>query len=73
MPHVMPLIAMTATIPGLAFMLGAGLMAAGFLAAMAGFFMAVMTTKQRFEQSSMVFVLGIVALVVGAWLMRLTP
>ncbi len=73
MPHVMPFIAMTATIPGLAFMLGAGLMAAGFLAAMAGFFMAVMTTKQRFEQSSMVFVLGIVALVVGAWLMRLTP
>lgn len=73
MTHTMPLIAMIATLPGLAFVLGAGLMAAGFLAVIAGFFMAMMNTQQKFEQSSMVFVLGIVALVVGAWLMRLTP
>lgn len=73
MTQTMPFIAMAATMPGLAFMLGAGLMAAGFLAVIAGFFMAMMNTAQRFEQSSLVFVLGIVALVVGAWLMRLTP
>lgn len=73
MPQTMPFIAMIAALPGLAFLLGAGLMAAGFLTAIAGFFMAMMNTQQKFEQSSLVFVLGIVALVVGAWLMRLAP
>lgn len=52
--------------------LGAGLMALGFLAVIVGFFMTMMSSKQKFERSSMVFVLGIVALVVGAWLMRMT-
>lgn len=53
--------------------LGAGLMALGFLAIIVGFFMTMMSSKQKFERYSMVFVLGIVALVVGAWLMRMTP
>ena len=53
--------------------IGAALMAVGFLAVIAGFFMAMMNTQQKFEQSSMIFVLGIVALVLGAWLMRFTP
>jgi len=53
--------------------LGAGLMALGFLAVIVGFFMAMMTSQQKFERSSTIFVLGIVALVVGAWLMRMTP
>lgn len=53
--------------------LGAGLMALGFLAVIVGFFMTMMSSKQKFERYSMVFVLGIVALVVGAWLMRMTP
>lgn len=53
--------------------LGAGLMALGFLAVIVGFFMTMMSSQQKFERSSMIFVLGIVALVVGAWLMRLTP
>ena len=53
--------------------LGAGLMALGFLAVIFGFFMAMMTSQQKFERSSTIFVLGIVALVVGAWLMRMTP
>lgn len=55
------------------FFLGAGLMALGFLAALVGFFKAMMSGQQAFERSSMIFVLGIVALVVGAWLMRLAP
>ena len=53
--------------------LGAGLMALGFLGVIVGFFMTMMSSKQKFERYSMVFVLGIVALVVGAWLMRMTP
>lgn len=53
--------------------LGAGLMALGFLAVIVGFFMTMMGSQQKFERSSMVFVVGIVALVVGAWLMRLAP
>ena len=73
MPYTLHIIATTAPLSGVAFVLGVGLMAVGFLAVLAGFFMAMMNTEQKFEQSSMIFVLGIVALVLGGWLMRFTP
>lgn len=72
MPQTTLLIATIAAATGLGFLLGIGLMALGFLAVLAGFFTAMMNTAQTFERSSKVFVIGIVALVVGAWLLR-TP
>lgn len=49
--------------------LGYGLMALGFLALMAGFFLGLLSPENKFEQAAGVFVAGITALVIGGWLM----
>jgi len=50
---------------------GGSLMAFGLLALVIGFFLGLLSPKQRFERASLVFLLGTVAVVTGAWLMRL--
>ena len=49
---------------------GGALMALGFLALVLGFFLGLRNPKGKFEHASLIFVLGVVALVAGAWLMR---
>lgn len=50
--------------------LGGGLMALGLLALLFGFFLGLLNPRERFEQASIVFLFGVIALVAGAWLMR---
>jgi nitrate reductase gamma subunit len=50
--------------------IGSGLVALGALALVAGFFMGLLSPKQRFEQASLIFFAGAAALVAGAWLLR---
>jgi nitrate reductase gamma subunit len=50
---------------------GGSLMAFGLLALVIGFFLGLLSPKQRLERASLVFLLGTVAVVTGAWLMRL--
>lgn len=49
---------------------GGTLMALGLLAVVIGFFFGLLSPKEKFEHASLVFLLGVVALVTGAWLMR---
>lgn len=50
--------------------LGSGLMALGLLALTIGFFIGLLDPKEKLEIGAMVFVAGLVALVIGSWLMR---
>jgi nitrate reductase gamma subunit len=50
---------------------GGSLMTFGLLAIVIGFFLGLLSPKQKFERASLVFLLGTVAVVTGAWLMRL--
>jgi nitrate reductase gamma subunit len=53
--------------------IGSGLIALGTLALIAGFFIGLLSPKQRFEQASLIFLAGAAALAAGAWLMRAAP
>lgn len=50
---------------------GGSLTALGFLALVIGFFLGLLSPKQRFERASLVFLFGAAAVIAGAWLMRL--
>lgn len=52
--------------------LGAGLVTLGLLALMAGFFLGLLAPGDRARKGSAVFLIGIVAVITGAWLMRAT-
>lgn len=50
---------------------GVSLMALGLLTLVAGFFLGLLNPKEKFERASLMFLLGVVAVVAGAWFMRL--
>lgn len=50
---------------------GSALMALGFLGLIYGFFSGLLNPKEKFEHASLVFLFGVVALITGAWLMRM--
>lgn len=50
--------------------IGAGLIALGVLALIAGFFIGLLAPQHRFEQASLIFIAGAAALVAGAWFLR---
>jgi hypothetical protein len=53
--------------------LASGLMTAGLLALVIGFFIGLLNPKEKFELATAVFLSGVVAVVIGAWLMRVVP
>lgn len=50
---------------------GGALMALGFLGLVFGFFFGLLNPKKKLEHASLVFLFGVVALITGAWLMRM--
>ncbi len=53
--------------------LGSGLMTLGLLALVIGFFMGLLNPRETFERAVAVFLSGVVAVVIGGWLMRAVP
>lgn len=52
--------------------LGSGLMTLGLLSLVTGFFIGLLNPKDKFELALIVFMAGVVALVLGGWLLRAT-
>jgi hypothetical protein len=51
--------------------IGAVVMSIGLLALVFGFFLGILGGKTKFEKAALLFLLGVAASTVGAWIMRI--